>query len=261
MLVRHLIFDLDNTLYPSTAQMDKGITQRMLEAVADYFHVSFEEGATLRLQRFSKFGTTLEWLRSEGLTDIESYFAKVHPENEADELCENPELRPLIQSIDIPKIILTNAPMEHAERVLKKLNVIDLFDDICDLRKCNLMGKPSEYSFTKALQMCGGTLEDTVFFDDLYKYTDGYRALGGTVVVVGDNPGRHYLAAGVGRETNGIEANDGVEANARAREVDTANEAGKPNVLYPNRTAALGPEFHIHNIFEAPNILKEISQM
>ena len=142
--------------------------------------------------------------------------------------------------------------MEHAERVLKKLNVIDLFDDICDLRKCNLMGKPSEYSFTKALQMCGGTLEDTVFFDDLYKYTDGYRALGGTVVVVGDNPGRHYLAAGV-------PTNTGVPTDAR--EENSANEAGKPNVLYPNRTAALGPEFHIHNIFEAPNILKEISQM
>ena len=119
MNVEHLIFDLDNTLYPSSGNMDKGITQRMMNFVASFFDVSYEEAVKIRAEHIRDFSTTLEWLRSEGLTDVESYFSAVHPPYEADELEENPLLRPFLESIRIPKIILTNAPSEHAERVLK----------------------------------------------------------------------------------------------------------------------------------------------
>ena len=142
MQIEHLIFDLDNTLYPASEAMDAGITRRMMECVADFFKVSMEEAAEIRKKNIRNFSTTLEWLRSEGLTDVEGFFAHVHPENEADELNEDKKLRPFLESINIPKVICTNAPREHAERVLKKLNVSDQFDAICDIRDCNLLGKP-----------------------------------------------------------------------------------------------------------------------
>lgn len=191
MLIRHLIFDLDNTLYSSTAAMDTGITFRMISCVAEFFKISYEDALTLRKQKLPGFSTTLEWLRHEGLTDTEYYFSQVHPENEADELPCDPELRPLLESIDIPKSILTNSPREHAVRVLAKLNITDLFTDICDIRDCNLNGKPYAGAYQRALQICGGTIDDTVFFDDQYKYTDGYEAIGGTAVIVGSETGRH----------------------------------------------------------------------
>lgn len=225
MKIQHLIFDLDNTLYSSTAEMDKGITERMLFAVADFFGITYEEACKKRSENILKFSTTLEWLRSEGLTDIESYFAKVHPSNEADELPFDKNLRPLLQSIDFPKMILTNAPLEHAERVLKKLNVFDLFDSICDIRLCGLRGKPYSNAFTKALEMCGGNTRDTVFFDDLYKYTDGFLALGGTAVVVGTEPGKH------------------IELNLEC---------------VPQTTNKL---FQINSIYDAPSILKKIQEI
>ena len=74
------IFDLDNTLYPSSAQMDKGITTRMMNCVAEFFNTSYEEAVKIRAEHITNFSTTLEWLRSEGLTDIETYFSKVHPQ-------------------------------------------------------------------------------------------------------------------------------------------------------------------------------------
>lgn len=189
MEVRHLIFDLDNTLYPSCGAMDRGITRRMMSCVASHFHVSYDEAVKIRAEKIRNFSTTLEWLRSEGLTDVEGYFAAVHPPYEADEIDANPALRPFLESVEIPKIILTNAPAEHAERVLEKLNVRDLFDKICDIRSSGLLGKPYPAAFYCALKQCGGTIDDTLFLDDLKKYTDGFAALGGTAVLVGGKPG------------------------------------------------------------------------
>lgn len=190
MDVRHLIFDLDNTLYPATAEMDAGIHDRMMECVADFFGVSLEKAAEMKKINIQKFSTTLEWIRHEGFTDVEGFFAKVHPENEVDELASDERLRPFLESIRIPKIILTNSPREHAERVLAKLNVSDLFDCICDIRDCKLLGKPYTDAYRIALKMCGGTIDNTIFLDDMQKYTDGFAAMGGTAVLVGEKNGK-----------------------------------------------------------------------
>ncbi|MGP1458785.1 MAG: HAD-IA family hydrolase [Treponema sp.] len=190
MKIKHLIFDLDNTLYPCTEKMASGIAARMMQCVADFFHTTVDQAAKIRSEHIANFSTTLEWLQSEGLTDTEKYFAAVHPQNEADELQKDPNLRQLISLIALPKIVFTNSPKEHAERVLEKLGVRDLFDDICDIRDCGLKGKPYPSAFETALHRCCGSIDDTVFFDDMRKYTDGFEALGGTAVLVGNENGR-----------------------------------------------------------------------
>lgn len=227
MKIEHLIFDLDNTLYTANSEMDFGITQRMMECVMAFFNCSFEEAAEIRKKKVRNFSTTLEWLRSEGLSDVEGFFRHVHPENEADELKEDPDLRPFLQSIEIPKIICTNAPREHAERVLKKLNVIDLFSEICDIRDFNLQGKPYPSAFKIALKKAGGTIENSIFIDDMLKYTDGWESLGGTAVLVGNKNGHHLNP----------------EAAAKNKE--------KP--LHPGRT------LKIESIYKLPDILSLLS--
>lgn len=191
MTVKNIIFDLDNTLYSPTSAMDSGITSRMMDAVAQHFGVPLEEAAAMRKSRLPKFSTTLEWLRSEGLTDVEGYFKKVHPDNEADELPYDPRLRPFLQSLEQKKIVFTNAPREHAQRVLSKLKIADLFDAVVDIRDCSLRGKPYASSYKMALEKCGGTIDDTIFLDDQYKYTDGFVSLGGTALLVGNKNGSH----------------------------------------------------------------------
>ena len=190
MKISHLLFDLDNTLYPSSSQMDAGITRRMLECVAEYFKCDFETAVELRKKNIIHFSTTLEWLRAEGFTDIEAFFAHVHPENEADELQHQQGLRDFLISLDYPKSILTNAPMEHAQRVLQKLGISDLFDNITDIRDAKLLGKPYPNSYCAAFEKSGTNLENTLFFDDMQKYTDGWTAMGGTAILIGDKNGR-----------------------------------------------------------------------
>lgn len=191
MTVKNIIFDLDNTLYSPTSAMDAGISRRMMDAVADFLGMDLDAATELRHKNVPYYSTTLEWLRSRGLTDVEGYFAKVHPDNEADELAYDKDLRSFLQSIEQKKIVLTNAPREHADRVLEKLKIADLFSAVVDIRACGLLGKPYANSYKIALEKCGGTIDDTIFLDDQYKYTDGFEALGGTALLVGNKNGAH----------------------------------------------------------------------
>lgn len=190
MAIEYLLFDLDNTLYPSTSAMDKGISIRMLECVAEFFSVSIEQAEKLKKENIIHHSTTLEWMRSEGFTDIEGFLAHVHPENEADELQPQPGLREYLLSLPYPKAILTNAPKEHADRVLNKLQIADLFESITDIRDAHFNGKPYEASYMAALKKTGTGIENTLFIDDMQKYTDGWAALGGTAVLVGNQNGK-----------------------------------------------------------------------
>lgn len=189
MKYEHILFDLDNTLYPSTSAMDSGITMRMMECVAAFFHCSMEEAFALRKERMVHFSTTQEWLRSEGMTDIEGFLAHVHPDNEADELQPQEGLREFLISLNKPMSILTNAPHEHADRVLAKLGITDLFEAITDIRDTNLNGKPYPMAYEAALKKVGAKVSNTLFLDDMQKYTDGYVALGGTAILIGDKNG------------------------------------------------------------------------
>ena len=206
----HLLFDMDNTLYPASSAMDKGITRRMLECVADFFHVDMEAATALRAEKIIHYSTTLEWLRAEGMTDVEAFLAHVHPSNEADELQPQPGLRDFLISLNMPMSILTNAPHEHADTVLGKLGIADLFEAVTDIRDAGFNGKPYPDAYMAALNKVGASIENTLFLDDMQKYTDGWVALGGTAVLIGS--------------PNGKPLADDAESMIRAR---AANKSGR----------------------------------
>lgn len=228
MKFKHLLFDMDNTLYPASSDMDKGITRRMLECVADFFHCDMEEALKLRSERIVHYSTTLEWLRAEGMSDIEGFLSHVHPDNEADELQPQPKLRDFLLSLNMPMSILSNAPHEHADRVLAKLGVADLFKAVTDIRDAGFNGKPYPGSYLAALNKVGADIESTLFLDDMQKYTDGWVALGGTAILIGDKNGKPLSA----------DAKSMIEARK-------ANKSGKQ-----------GQTIRMASIYELPEFLK-----
>ena len=126
MDIKHLIFDLDDTLYSSACQMSRQISENMVKMTADFFNVDFEQASQMRRENLPKHSSTLAWLMSCGFKDSEKFFAAVHPESETEWLLPAPNLRSLLLSFNIPMSVLTNAPAEHAERVLKFYGVRDL---------------------------------------------------------------------------------------------------------------------------------------
>jgi putative hydrolase of the HAD superfamily len=187
-MLRLALFDLDDTLYHHSVGMGDEIVSRMNGYVARYLGIEPEEAFALRRKEAVKYGTTLEWLRAEkGFVDVESYFAAVHPEGEEHMLGPDLELARVLDSLDLPKAVLTNSPSEHAHRVLAKLGVADRFESIYDIRFNDLRGKPWPDAYRRACESSGSTVGETVFVDDLPKYVRGFLDLGGTAFLIDES--------------------------------------------------------------------------
>ena len=187
-MIKYLIFDLDNTIYPSTALINQQIPQRMISFVAKFLNLSFEEAKVLRSQRLPHYGSTLEWLSTEhNLTNYNDFLFSVHPEEEINELPQIQGLRELLTSIDLPKAILTNGPKFHAQRVLEFYNIQDCFSNIYGIVENQLKGKPHPQAYLNILEKENFTLEETLFFDDHPKYVAGFMNIGGNAILVDKN--------------------------------------------------------------------------
>jgi putative hydrolase of the HAD superfamily len=184
-MIRYILFDLDNTLYPAGSGMEEALQKRIIGYVMSFLGVSAEEALRVRREGITRHGTTLEWLIHEkGFTDIDGYYAAVHPDGEEDGLSPDPELRPFLESLPVPRAILTNSPKEHSDRVLKKLGIGDLFTHVFDMRWNGNRGKPLPSAFYRALDVLGTSPAETLFVDDYTRYVEGYINLGGRGVLL-----------------------------------------------------------------------------
>lgn len=235
---KHIIFDLDDTLYKSST-MHEGVRNRMVSFVANFFNVSFEDAVELRKRNLKNYATTIDWLSHEGLENIDAFFSSVHPESESDELDRDENLRPLLESINIPKSILTNSPREHANRVLKKLGVEDLFENVTDIRDCGLRGKPYADSYLNAVKKTGCKIDEVIFLDDLNKYAEGFAMIGGVAVVVGKSNGSHLP-----------------KDSEAAVETQRLISLGKINV-----PTSKGKLLHIGSVYDLPSLLQRINDL
>ena len=187
-MLKYLLFDLDNTLYSSSYGLEDNVVHRIKKFAASFLGISPDEVWRQRMAQEKKYGTCLEWLVAEkGFTDYEAYLAAAHPPDEADTLPLNDVLRAFLSGLAFPKAILTNSPMEHADRILNKLGITDLFTHIFDIRFCNYAGKPRPEVYRRTLEVLGYSAGEVLFIDDNRYYIEGYIALGGHAVLFDEN--------------------------------------------------------------------------
>ena len=187
-MFQYLLFDLDNTLYSSRHGLEDNVRRRIREFSSGFLGISPDEAWRQRMALAGKYGTNLEWLMGEkGFTDVEAYLAAVHPPNEADSLPADPELRAFLAGLPIPKAILTNSPREHAELILSRLGITDLFTHIFDIRRNGYKGKPRPEVFMRALDILGVKAQDVLFIDDSPSYVESFIAFGGSGLLMDEN--------------------------------------------------------------------------
>ncbi len=156
-----------------------------------YLGISEKEAHILRKTDARAYGTTLQWLREAyGFHDIEEYMMEVHPTNVSSFLSYNPTLVEMLSSLSYPKVILTNSPLEHAERVLECLKIRSYFDAVLDIRFNQFRGKPYPEAYYRAVDLLGTQIEEVLFVDDLPPYLTAFKALGGHPLLV-DEEGNH----------------------------------------------------------------------
>ena len=179
----YLLFDLDETLYPSSSGLTGEISRRMTRYVSRYLEVDEASAAQLRRRLSLQHGTTLGGLINEyGFREPESYLRFAHPTDVRPFLHKDPELIEALDSIALPKSILTNAPEEHARRILSFLEIGKFFERIFDIRTNDFMGKPETEVYLRVLAELNREASEILFIDNRIDYLLGFRKLGGQVL-------------------------------------------------------------------------------
>ena len=177
------IFDLDNTLYPASADLFGLIDVRMGMYVQRLMGCDAEEAHRIQKNLFHEHGTTLSGLMRNHRIDPHEFLAFVH-DVEMDALQEDRRLIEAVARLPGRKLVFTNGDTNYANRVLEKLGLSKSFEAIHDIHACAYQPKPHQASYdsmTRALNVNPAT---ALFVEDMARNLKPAKAIGMTTVWV-----------------------------------------------------------------------------
>lgn len=184
VMFKYILFDLDETLYPTTNGLMQAVGARIRDFIQRKFELSPEAAQELQKRYWNEYGTTLRGLYTEHRLDPAEFLAYVHNVDLTHFIHPDPHLREVLQQIPQDKLILTNADAPHARRVLERLGVADqftrIFDVVCNEYEC----KPAPAVYARALTTLGVRGDECVLVEDLARNLPPARTLGIRTVLV-----------------------------------------------------------------------------
>jgi putative hydrolase of the HAD superfamily len=181
-----IFFDLDDTLYPPNAGLWQAIKSRMNQYMLERMGFAEEDIPRLREKYFLQYGTTLRGLQANHQINVDDFLAYVHDLPLGNYLIPDPVQRSVIASLPTRRLIFTNADVAHARRVLRALQLDDLFDTVVDVNAVSPYCKPMPQSFEIAMRAAGETDPGRcIMIDDLTRTTRAARAAGMASILYG----------------------------------------------------------------------------
>jgi putative hydrolase of the HAD superfamily len=175
------VFDLDNTLYPATADLFAQIDVRMRGYIAAY--LGLDPDAAFRLQKdyFHQYGTSLRGLMDLHGMDPGPFLEHVH-DIDLSGLAASAELDRALGDLPGRKLIFTNASVGHAQRVIERLGVGEHFEGIFDIAAADHRPKPEPEGYRKLIAAYGIDPRCSVMVEDMARNLLPAAALGMTTV-------------------------------------------------------------------------------
>ncbi len=185
------LVDLDNTLYPKDLGVFDLVDKRISEYMIKFLGMKPVEVPRKRIEYWHTYGTTMAGLMKHYNIDPYHFLEYTHDVDLSSKIKPNPKLRDKLKSINAVKVVFTNAPLKHAQRVLEMLNVIDLFVDIFDIISADFIGKPHRYPYQKIVELTKA--EGYLMADDMDSNLKTAKELGMFTIHVGNLDGVGHL--------------------------------------------------------------------
>ena len=184
-LIKTWIFDLDNTLYPPEENIFSQIDQKMTSFIADNLKISNEEAFNIQKQNFIDHGTTLAGFMNSGndKIDPDKFLEFVHDIN-LNSLQKDNDLRKILLLLPGKKYIFTNGTKKHAENVLKKLNLENIFQSIFGIKEANYLPKPNLETYNLFLKTYKIDPKTSIMFEDMGRNLIPAKELGMKTVLL-----------------------------------------------------------------------------
>jgi putative hydrolase of the HAD superfamily len=175
------VFDLDNSLYPASANLFSLIDIRMGEFIQRLLGCGAEEARRVQKQYFHEHGTTLAGLMAAHGVDPHDFLDYVHDIDLA-RITADPDVVRAIDRLPGRKFVFTNGDEAYARRVLDRLGLANAFDGMHDIHAMDYVPKPNPASYAAMCARQGIEPSRAVFVEDMARNLAPAKALGMTTV-------------------------------------------------------------------------------
>ena len=177
------VFDLDNTLYPHHLNLWQQVDERIRDYIVAFLKITHDEAFRLQKDYYRRYGTTLRGLMEEHGLEPDEFLELVH-QIDRSPVTPNPALGAAIAKLSGRKFILTNGTRDHADAVMRRLEIDQHFDDIFDIRAAELEPKPRPLVYERFLTRHAIDPARAAIFEDLARNLEVPHVLGMTTVLI-----------------------------------------------------------------------------
>ena len=162
------IFDLDNTLYSADSGIFQQVHTLMGKFVSAHLNIDIKKATELQRKYYRQHGTTLRGLMDNHNVDPDHFLSEVH-QLDYSIVGPNFKLNRELKKLKGRKIIYTNANRQHANDILIRLELTNVFDEIFDIKTANYIPKPEASPYEQIISEFNIDPITTIMFDDIAK--------------------------------------------------------------------------------------------
>ena len=188
MSIRFLLFDVDETLYPSSCAVWPMLRERIIQYMVERVGMTRDAAEALRDRYLKEYGTTTRGLYLNNHIDIGDYLRYVHDVPINTVLFNDPELGRVLAQLPGEKCLFTNATREHALNVARCLGVQDFFAHIFSLEDFDYVSKPDPHPYEVVLSRLGARGEECLLLEDSLRNIATGKRFGMTTILVSEQP-------------------------------------------------------------------------
>ncbi|WP_394693868.1 pyrimidine 5'-nucleotidase [Hyphobacterium sp.] len=187
--VSNWVFDLDNTLYPSDADVMSQVDRRMTEYVARELNLSHADARKVQKDYWREYGTTLNGLMANGQVRNGREFLDFVHDIDHSVITPDPQLAEHIRALPGRRYVYTNGSMKHAEDICHHLGLTDCFDDMFDVEAADFKPKPHRSGYDLFSSRFDIKAPESAFFEDSIRNLKTAHEMGWTTILVRARPG------------------------------------------------------------------------
>ncbi len=173
--MKYLLLDLDGVCYGShnCYPLEKVfglVSKRMTLFIQEKLGLDEKKAKELQTNYFYKYNTSLNGLMLHHNVIGDEFLKYVH-DIDISFMKEDKIMRNELENLNMEKFIFTNGSAEHAQNILTRLGVYDLFgkEKVFDIKDAGYVPKPEAQTFDLMVKKFGINPKETIYIEDIAK--------------------------------------------------------------------------------------------
>ena len=173
--MKYLLLDLDGVCYGShngypLEKVFGLVSKRMTLFIQEKLGLDEKKAKELQTNYFYKYNTSLNGLMLHHNVIGDEFLKYVH-DIDISFMKEDKILRNELENLDMEKFIFTNGSAEHAQNILTRLGIYDLFgkEKVFDIKDAGYVPKPEAQTFDLMVKKFGINPKETIYIEDIAK--------------------------------------------------------------------------------------------